>query len=132
MTNYGPIPGASQPKEPMRLIDAAPILKNIELYIIMLHGKADELGKSAYAIQCTKDIVKLRDFAKWLKAIPTIDLESLRPAAHWIKEDSFYKLSTVWRCSACKGKFVLHGGTPENENYQYCPACGARMVSADD
>lgn len=60
------IPGASQPKEPMRLIDVAPILKNIELDIIMLHGKADELGKSAYAIRCTKDIVKLRDFAKWM------------------------------------------------------------------
>ncbi len=53
------IPGASQPKEPVRLIDVTPILKNIELDIIMLHGKADELGESAYAIQCTKDIVKL-------------------------------------------------------------------------
>lgn len=86
MTIGCPIPGASQPKEPVRLIDAAPILNNIELDIIMLHGKADELGKSAYAIRCTKDIVKLRDFAKWLKAIPTIDPESLRPTAHWISD----------------------------------------------
>lgn len=39
---------------------------------------------------------------------PTVDPESLRPTAHWIKEDSFYKDSTVWRCAACKGKFVLH------------------------
>lgn len=79
-----PIPGASQPKDPVRLIDVAPILKNIELDIIMLHGKADELGESAYAIRCAKDIVKLKDFAKWLKAIPTIAPESLRPTAHWI------------------------------------------------
>jgi len=34
-----PIPGANQPKEPVRLIDVAPILKNIELDIIMLHKK---------------------------------------------------------------------------------------------
>ena len=58
---------------------------------------------------------------------PTVDPESLRPTAHWINEDSFYKDSIVWFCSVCKGKFVLHDGTPENENYQYCPACGARM-----
>ncbi len=79
-----PIPGASQPKEPARMIDVAPILKNIELDIIMLHGKADELGKSDYAIWCTKEIVKLKDFAEWLKSIPTIDPESLRPTAHWV------------------------------------------------
>lgn len=34
---------------------------------------------------------------------PTVDPESLRPTAHWIKEDSFYKDSTVWRRAACKG-----------------------------
>lgn len=122
-----PIPGASQPKEQMRLIDAAPILKNIELDIIMLHGKADELGESAYAIQCTKDIVKLRYFAKWLKAIPTIDQESLRPTAHWIKRgyvcgENEYECSacheTEWRTSASRMK--------------YCMFCGARMVNTDE
>lgn len=122
-----PIPGASQPKEQMRLIDAAPILKNIELDIIMLHGKADELGESAYAIQCTKDIVKLRYFAKWLKAIPTIDPESLRPTAHWIKRgyvcgENEYECSacheTEWRTSASRMK--------------YCMFCGARMVNTDE
>lgn len=58
--------------------------------------------------------------------------DAVRPTAHWINEDSFYKDSTVWSCPACKGKFVLHGGTPENENFQYCSAYGARMVNADD
>lgn len=116
-----PIPGASQPKEPVRLIDVTPILKNIELDIILLHGKADELGKSAYAIQCTKDIVKLKDFAKWLKAIPTIDSESLRPTAHWIK-DSGGSPNVV--CSACNAiSFAA---------YNFCPECGKRMVNTDE
>lgn len=35
---------------------------------------------------------------------PTVDPESLRPTAHWIKEDSFYKDSTVWRCAALLAK----------------------------
>lgn len=115
-----PIPGASQPKEPVRLIDAAPILKNIELDIIMLHGKADELGKSAYAIQCTKDIVKLKYFAKWLKAIPTIDPESLRPTAQWKRIQD-----VAYMCTYCKSCFAF---IPYN--YQYCPECGAKMLNA--
>ena len=115
-----PIPGASQPKEPVRLIDVTPILKNIELDIIMLHGKADELGNSADAIQCTKDIVKLKHFAKWLKAIPTIDPESLRPTAHWKRiQDAAYM------CTYCKSCFAF---IPYN--YQYCPECGAKMLNA--
>lgn len=116
-----PIPGASQPKEPVRLIDAAPILKNIELDIIMLHGKADELGKSDYAIWCTKEIVKLKDFAKWLKSIPTIDPESLRPTAHWINDN---RGSTNVVCSACNAiSFAA---------YNFCPECGERMVNTDE
>lgn len=116
-----PIPGASQPKEPVRLIDVAPILKNIELDIMMLHGKADELGESDNAIRCTKDIVKLKYFAKWLKAIPTIDPESLRPTAHWIS-DSAGSANVV--CSACNAiSFAA---------YNFCPECGKRMVNTDE
>lgn len=116
-----PISGASQPKGPVRLIDVTPILKNIELDIMMLHGKADELDESAYAIRCTKDIVKLRYFAKWLKAIPTIDPESLRPTAHWIS-DSGGSPNVV--CSACNAiSFAA---------YNFCPECGKRMVNTDE
>jgi rubrerythrin len=125
MNNYCPIPGASQPKEPMRLIDVVPILKNIELDIMMLHGKADELGESAYAIQCTKDIVKLRYFAKWLKSIPTIDPESLRPTARWKHGGIDGNSYTVnWICRKC--------GKVADFDYKYCPNCGARMEGRRD
>lgn len=116
-----PIPGESQPKEQARLIDVAPILKNIELDIMMLHGKADELGESSYALLCTKDIVKLKYFAKWLKAIPTIEPESLRPTAHWISDSAG---STNVVCSACNAiSFAA---------YNFCPECGKRMVNTDE
>lgn len=127
MTIGCPIPGASQPKEPIRLIDAAPILKNIELDIMMLHGKADELGESAYAIRCAKDIVKLKDFAKWLKAIPTIDPESLRPTAHWIKR-GYVCGENEYECSACH---EIEWRTSASR-MKYCMFCGARMVSEDE
>lgn len=121
MTNYCPIPGASQPKEPVRLIDVVPILKNIKLDIMLLHGKANEQGDSADAILYTKEIVKLQYFAKWLKAIPTIDPESLRPTAHWITDSSG---STNVVCSACN--------TISFAAYNFCPHCGKGMVNADD
>lgn len=96
---------------------------------------ADELKKRAEKM-CFADIPDCGEFdavgVADIDIMPTIEPESLRPTAHWINEDSFYKDSIVWYCSACKGKFVLHGGTPENDNYQYCPACGARMVNEND
>lgn len=132
MTIGCPIPGASQPKEQVRLIDAAPILKNIESDIMLLHGKANELGDSADAIWCAKEIVKLQYFAKWLKAISTIDPETMRSTAHWENGDDYYGDDIIWYCSACKNDIVLHGGTPEEYSYRYCPNCGARMVNTDE
>ena len=60
------------------------------------------------------------------------DPESLRPTAHWENEDDYYGDSIVWCCSACKDRFILEDGTPEENNYEYCPHCGARMVNTDE
>lgn len=67
-----------------------------------------------------------------IDAAPTIDPESLRPTAHWENEDDYYGDSIVWCCSACKDRFILEDGTPEENNYEYCPHCGARMVNTDE
>ncbi len=110
-----PIPGASQPKEqrryidrPMRLIDAR------EVMIAVFN--AIEMDEDEYnAIKAEVD------------EIPTIDPESLRPTAHWIKRgyvcgENEYECSacheTEWRTSASRMK--------------YCMFCGARMVNADE
>lgn len=63
-------------------------------------------------------------------AVSTVDPESLRPTAHWENEDDYYGDSIVWCCSACRDRFILEDGTPEENNYEYCPHCGARMVNA--
>lgn len=58
--------------------------------------------------------------------------ESLRPTAKWENEDDYYGDSIIWCCSVCKDRFVLNDGTPEENNYKYCPSCGARMVNEDE
>lgn len=101
----------------MRLIDADELKKHT---VKVCFHNAPECGKFDAVVVYEIDIM------------PTIDPESLRPTAHWIIKDSFYRDSIVLCCSACKRNFVLYGGTPKNENYQYCPACGKRMVNTDD
>ena len=64
-----PIPGVSQPKEPVRLIDANETME-------ALNRAEIELYPSEY-----------KAFQKAIDEIPTIDPESLRPTAHWIKCD---------------------------------------------
>ena len=67
---------------------------------------------------------------------PTIDPESLRPTAHWIKCDlvkvehgecTRYRDAGI-KCSKCKhayDKFALWDGN-------FCPGCGSRMIDCED
>ena len=58
---------------------------------------------------------------KAIDAAPTIDPESLRPTAHWIRDSAG---STNVVCSACNAiSFAA---------YNFCPECGKRMVNTDD
>mgnify|MGYP000527085157 CR=1 FL=1 len=116
-----PIPGASQPKEPVRLVDANSILR-----LVNMDGCAYD-GSEYQAYKAGVEYVR-----GLIEDAPTIDPETLRHTAHWVNEDSFYKDSIVRHCSACKSKFVLRGGTPENDNYKYCPCCGKRIVDDDE
>lgn len=108
-----PIPGASQPKEPVRLIDANDVIQNV----------LDEIRykESLYTLTVRRIAQRAID------AAPTIDPESLRPTAHWIKRgyvcgENEYECSachqTEWRTSASRMK--------------YCMFCGARMLNTDE
>lgn len=102
-----PIPGASQPKEPVRLIDANDVIQNV----------LDEIRykESLYTLTVRRIAQRAID------AAPTIDPESLRPTAHWISDSGG---STNVVCSACNAiSFAA---------YNFCPHCGKRMVNADD
>lgn len=101
-----PIPGASQPKEPVRLIDAYALKKRC---VKVMFRDMPECGEF-YAVG-TGDI----------DIMPTIDPESLRPTAHWIR-DSVGSTNVV--CSACNAiSFAA---------YNFCQECGKRMVDANE
>lgn len=34
---------------------------------------------------------------------------------------------THYMCSTCSAEFYLEAGTPDDNEYYYCPKCGARM-----
>ena len=122
--NYCPIPDASQPKEPVRLIDANSILR-----LINISGSAyDGIEYQAYeaGVEYVRGLIE---------DAPTIDPESLRPTAHWQGEYDGYAdgnpVYDVWNCSACG--YCVDDGTDDPDMLpKYCPNCGARMVNADD
>ena len=40
--------------------------------------------------------------------------------------------SNVWKCSNCKELWQLLEGTAEENNYNFCPGCGAEAQEKDD
>lgn len=120
-----PIQGASQPKDPVRLVDANSILRSIDV-----NGSAYD-GIEYQAYKAGAEYVR-----SLIEDAPTIDPESLRPTAHWIKCDLIkvehvectrYRNAGI-ECSKCNhvyDKFALWDGT-------FCPGCGSRMIDCED
>lgn len=106
----------------MRLIDANRLLCVID----------DDGGWAYDGLEYQAYMSCLRGVLEDIEEAPTIDPESLRPTAHWENEEDFNGDPVVWFCSACKERFFLYDGTPEENDYKYCPYCGARMVNADE
>lgn len=46
---------------------------------------------------------------------------------HWITEDVFDG-NVAYRCSECDELFWLESGTPKDNEYNYCPKCGMRLI----
>lgn len=103
-----PIPGASQPKEPVRLIDADEVMNAVFNAIDIDEKQWNEIKQE-------------------VDEIPTIDPESLRPTAHWIKR-GYACGENEYECSACH---EIEWRTSASRK-KYCMFCGARMVSEDE
>lgn len=61
-----------------------------------------------------------------IEEIPAVDV---RPVVRgkWIDRDNDYYGWNMWACSACGEEFVLTEGTPDMNDYHFCPNCGADM-----
>ena len=58
---------------------------------------------------------------KWLSELPSVQPE--QKIGRWI----YMKDCEDWFCSNCKDIFMLLEGTPKDNDYNYCPNCGAYM-----
>lgn len=104
----------------MRLIDA-------DEFANMLSRVRQRLDPKAYktAIEFYTRDEMLLNLEQMVRAAPTID-----PVKHgrWEqpRDYDFYD-DDLYKCSICGEEFILIEGTPEDNNYKFCPNCGARM-----
>lgn len=49
----------------------------------------------------------------------------------WIEEDMFDG-DVAYRCSECNELFCIECGTPKDNEYNFCPNCGAKMVEQQE
>ena len=74
--------------------------------------------------------VEHRDIAE--KAMNKLPPVTPQPKiGHWIEEEVFDG-EVAYKCSECGGLFELENGTPKDNEYNFCPKCGARMVESED
>ena len=59
-------------------------------------------------------------------AIPAADVVEVKRGRWLEREDKYYGWN-VWECTACHEEFVLDEGTPVENEYHFCPNCGAKM-----
>lgn len=53
------------------------------------------------------------------------------PTGHWIIEDMFDG-DVAYRCSECNELFWLESGTPKDNEYNFCPKCGKKLVEPQE
>lgn len=68
--------------------------------------------------------------AKFYDDCPLPDVVEVKHGKWEEKED--YWFETIYICSECKEEYVLVEGTPEQNNYSYCPNCGAKMDGGEN
>ena len=48
--------------------------------------------------------------------------------AYWKPWEDDYESTGIYECSNCSETWILYYGTPEENNMNYCPKCGAQMI----
>ncbi len=86
----------------------------------------DTVGKWLFSVFGMKETDRAATVFKKLRSIPSAEV---RPVVRgkWIDRDDDYHGWNMWACSACGEEFVLTEGTPDMNDYHFCPNCGADM-----
>lgn len=93
------------------------------LYSIEEHKKiADECSEETKSISNA-----IHDYlVEIVKLIPVADVAPIKLGV-WESWEDPYGI-TVYACSACGNDIYTVDGTPEDNDMNYCPNCGAKMV----
>lgn len=73
--------------------------------------------------------IQHQNLRKALNAIPSADVQ---PVVHGEWEVFDEPDTNAYECTACHDVFWLSDGTPFENNYNFCPNCGARMDGISD
>ena len=67
---------------------------------------------------------------KELEAFPTADVAPVRHG-YWIEQENWALDDYYYTCSACGTEWITIEGTPEENDMDFCPHCGAKMDEED-
>lgn len=73
--------------------------------------------------------IDINDFDEKLASMPAADVAPVR-RGRWETKDG-WDGDEYYACSSCGAEFVLIDGTPSDNDYNYCPNCGAKMDGGD-
>ena len=92
-------------------------------YLIEYYNILDErwhIGYGSYNLKFVKE---------WLNDDFEIVEADVAPICHghWITQEGWTPDDYYYTCSICNEDFYMIVGTPSDNNYKFCPHCGARM-----
>lgn len=110
----------------VRLIDANDLLKHLKVTSITTESKKETMQYFISGIrQCLNKLV-----IPEIEKAPTIELENLHPTAQWKLQYNFLG-DENFVCTSCGEILVLEDGTPSENDYKFCPFCGAKIVGEE-
>lgn len=84
-------------------------------------------GLREMSCRCTwQDIDRIRD-----KFQPIVNgaIDLLKEQeSEWVEQVLCYDTDVIWMCGKCKAEYTLIDGTPLENEYFFCPHCGAKMT----
>lgn len=96
----------------------------------MTNEEAIEILKNEFS-ECRDTISVYAEKRKKAFDMAINALEQKPKIGYWIEEDVFDG-ELVYRCSECGEPFWLESGTPKDNEYNFCPKCGAKMAESED
>lgn len=88
----------------MRLVDADDVKKRGDCYLPNIRSVISNILRHTKTV---KDVAPVKH-------------------GHWIEQDG-YDGDTYYDCSACGHSWVTIEGTPQDNEMNYCPYCGAKL-----